>query len=365
VAIEGTNCEDMCRDTCYNKNNGICNDGGLGSDDSRCPLGTDCTDCGARLPEANDCYFEKPSDEYKSFRAGNRYKLVMTFPSGVESWDDDNGGVGTWWNGLEWMDDDDDSSDDNHNQPRKVDIKFWEHDPEWYDVTGDDWCLTYTTRVTRTTSHEVYFNMPDLNSGRCSWQPTKAIAERSFHEYKIEVVTNRGKHHGYSEVFRLLYEKEVSTELVSFPSPGNRHSKWEWTQGSGDTSLGLRVQCMDCHMSIGAEVHVLVRTSDWNPFEETWSWGKLGLEANLQIEAEAWLSWTPSPAEQSLVDEVCALCVSLGLAGTGVQTGLKFQLEGIATAGFDARAKFTYARKRTAEGVIAMHTIGDSGRGRG
>ena len=53
--------------------------------------------------------------------------------------------------------------------------------------------------------------------------------------------------------------------------------------------------------------------------------------------------------------------MSLGLAGTGVQTGLKFKLEGIATAGFDARAKFTYARKRTVEGgVIAMHTIGDS-----
>ena len=89
------------------------------------------------------------------------------------------------------------------------------------------------------------------------------------------------------------------------------------------------------------------------------------MEANLQIEAEAWLAWTPSVREQTLVPEVCALCVSLGLAGAGVQAGLKFQLEGIATAGFDARAKFTYARKRTAEGVIAMHTIGDSGRGRG
>ena len=105
MAIEGTNCEDMCRDTCYRSNNGICDDGGLGSDYSRCSLGTDCTDCGARLPEANDCYFEKPSGEYKSFRAGNVYKLVMTFPSGVESWDDDDGGTTTWWDTLEWMDD--------------------------------------------------------------------------------------------------------------------------------------------------------------------------------------------------------------------------------------------------------------------
>ena len=51
--------------------------------------------------------------------------------------------------------------------------------------------------------------------------------------------------------------------------------------------------------------------------------------------------------------------MDLGLAGVGVQTGLKFELEGTATAGFDARAKFTYARKRTANGVMAMHTIGD------
>ena len=348
VAIEGTNCEDMCQDTCQYPSDGTCDDGGPGSEYSQCQLGTDCADCGARLPEANDCYFEKPSSEYKSFksfRAGNCYKLRMTFNSGPKSWDDDDG----WW--------DDDGG--NPNEPKNVEIKFWEHDP-WYDPTGDDWCLTYTLRSVSTDTHEVFLCMPHLNSGLCRWQPTKAIAERSFHEYKIEVVTTRGNHHGYSEVFRLLYEKEEYTELVSFPSPGNRHSKWEWTRGNGDTSLGLRVQCMDCHMSIGAEVHVLVRTTDYNPFEETWSWGKLGLEANLQIEAEAWLAWTPSPAEQTLVPEVCALCVSLGLAGTGVETGLKFQLEGIATAGFDARAKFTYARKRTAEGVIAMHTIGDS-----
>ena len=106
VSIEGTDCEAMCRETCAYSSNGQCNDGGLGSDDASCSLGSDCADCGARLPEANDCYFEKPGDEYKSFRAGNRYKLVMTFPSGVESWDDDDGGVGTWWNALEWTDDD-------------------------------------------------------------------------------------------------------------------------------------------------------------------------------------------------------------------------------------------------------------------
>jgi len=39
----------MCRDDCASAQDGQCNDGGQGAVDAVCPIGTDCSDCGARL----------------------------------------------------------------------------------------------------------------------------------------------------------------------------------------------------------------------------------------------------------------------------------------------------------------------------
>ena len=94
--------------------------------------GTDCRSQDA--PEGSDCYFSSAND-YNSFRPGNVYKLVMHFQSGLESWDDDDG-----WSAVDSWDDDDDGQDDNHNDPRGVDIEFWEHDSAV--LNPDDWCLT-------------------------------------------------------------------------------------------------------------------------------------------------------------------------------------------------------------------------------
>lgn len=48
----GTYCQDTgighCIDTCNSAQDGICNDGGPGSYDGSCALGTDCLDCGPR-----------------------------------------------------------------------------------------------------------------------------------------------------------------------------------------------------------------------------------------------------------------------------------------------------------------------------
>ena len=39
-----------CTDSCSNDTDGICDDGGSGSEFALCGYGTDCTDCGARSP---------------------------------------------------------------------------------------------------------------------------------------------------------------------------------------------------------------------------------------------------------------------------------------------------------------------------
>jgi hypothetical protein len=41
-------CSGKCEDTCAFANDGVCDDGGSGSQFSVCELGTDCADCGER-----------------------------------------------------------------------------------------------------------------------------------------------------------------------------------------------------------------------------------------------------------------------------------------------------------------------------
>ena len=49
-------CEQMCEHTCLFVNNNVCDDGGLGSDYSRCDYGTDCNDCcRASGPDRAEC----------------------------------------------------------------------------------------------------------------------------------------------------------------------------------------------------------------------------------------------------------------------------------------------------------------------
>ena len=81
--------------------------------------------------------------EYKSFRAGNSYKLVMTFESGAESWD-----IGPVSNLIV----------ENYD----VEIKFWARYPD-----GDRLCsTTFTARGSAVWEdrREYEFQMPDLLS---------------------------------------------------------------------------------------------------------------------------------------------------------------------------------------------------------
>ena len=48
-----------CLDVCEHADDGDCDDGGPGSEFSQCPLGTDCTDCGARAGPRPEAIFER------------------------------------------------------------------------------------------------------------------------------------------------------------------------------------------------------------------------------------------------------------------------------------------------------------------
>ena len=145
----------MCEDSCEKSNNEICNDGGAGSDDSHCLIGTDCADCGARLREANDCYFENGGGSYKSLRAGNLYTLVVTFDSGVESWDD---------------------GPSNSHDDYEIEIRFFARYPD-----GDQLCLSRSMPLSSDATYfsaymemdppnqiSIEFPLEDLLSKQCS-----------------------------------------------------------------------------------------------------------------------------------------------------------------------------------------------------
>ena len=41
--------EELCNDTCFWPNDGVCDDGGDDSANDYCEFGTDCADCGTRI----------------------------------------------------------------------------------------------------------------------------------------------------------------------------------------------------------------------------------------------------------------------------------------------------------------------------
>jgi hypothetical protein len=59
----------MCENTCNAHNDGECDDGGQGSDFSKCELGTDCTDCGFRLVPFTPAPTNSPAPSFSPTQA--------------------------------------------------------------------------------------------------------------------------------------------------------------------------------------------------------------------------------------------------------------------------------------------------------
>ena len=55
---DGADQEGLCDDTCFDADDGYCDDGGPNAEYSICGFGTDCSDCGARLDSDNDGYYD-------------------------------------------------------------------------------------------------------------------------------------------------------------------------------------------------------------------------------------------------------------------------------------------------------------------
>ena len=133
----------------------------------------------------------------------------------------------------------------------------------------------------------------------------------------------------------------------------------------GNQSLEVAVG-VDVTATFGVELvsdsHILVRTSENNPFEETWAWGNVRVVGKFDLRAEAFLSVRYAPDPLEVVSKTCipGLCWGAKIAGVGVSLGVSLGVSTRLEVTFDARLTFTYGRYVSSDGQIRTHIIRDT-----
>jgi len=189
------------------------------------------------------------------------------------------------------------------------------------------------------------FQMPDLRALSCSNDFLGG-----FPEFQFRIRTEGDCHRGTWGAFKLLQKEDTGSQTFSLNVP----AQYEL----GGASAGLRVSCANCYASGTGGVHVLVRTTNYNPFDETWSWGSLNLRGNVDVEAEAYVSAsrTLDPVQVLSLGCVPGLCIGAKVASIDVFLGVLADLWVGAEGTFDATAILTYQRNMDISGTFAHHT---------
>jgi len=126
--------------------------------------------------------------------------------------------------------------------------------------------------------------------------------------------------------------------------------KYEWS------NIEASFQCEGCNINIEGNTHVLIRTSEINPFTEAWIAGdvdvvtKIGMMAKLKGKAKG---------EASFVNkqDMCTtpICLPAMLGGVGVNMGARWGIEGAVRAEFEAALELKYDREFNTKGSFQVH----------
>ena len=121
--------------------------------------------------------------------------------------------------------------------------------------------------------------------------------------------------------------------------------------------LVARVTCTECGITGSVDAHILVRVDQYSPFAEAWAYGDLAVQANIDLEAQAWYSYTGSWAKEVLtLSCVYPICHTISFAGMeGLKMGVLFELGVGAAVAFDAAATLHYRKRVRAEGTMGLH----------
>ena len=289
-------------------------------------IGEDCNDVGAATYANSleridhpDCYWKTGSTP--ALKVGNQYR-------------------------LEWS-----SRDDDISSQATVEISIGETDQ-----FDNDHCLVLTHGVAF--SDNAYeFTMPNLHDLDC------AVDGRgtSFPEYHFKIQTGDACHLGQSADFTLLYDFDVQVDS-SLQADGTASMKLEPPTNDpfGSSSAEVSLTCNDCFVSGTADVHVLVRVDQHNPFAESWSWGDVTLDAKIDLDARAQgrkaMDWREDFGRLCLPP----MCRELNFGNTVVQAGIMQQLTMLGGVGFSAEAEVTFKRQIRTNGSVGLHTHGSS-----
>jgi len=218
-------------------------------------------------------------------------------------------------------------------------IEVWE-DNDYMDSK----CVAFPTftATTGTNSKDVLItDFRELDCAQSDW---------GFNEFYLYIKTDAGEEF-QSTKFRLLFDKGLNNENLPDLSTPLKF---------GGESWGLELTCTDCHIGGEADVHILVRTTETNPFDESWSWGDIDIDGQVAMSAQAWLGYEKTFGSEPQLD-VCLhpVCADLTFAGVGVKVGLIFKFTASASLNFNIAANVTYERSIKASGLLALHTKGE------
>ena len=115
---------------------------------------------------------------------------------------------------------------------------------------------------------------------------------------------------------------------------------------------------MSCYVSGTGNIHVLLRTTNINPFDETWTWGNLNLIGHVDVEVQAYLSGTRTIGPSRVFPRmgIPGLFVGVRVAGIEAYLGVLADLWWGALATFGATATLTYQRTMSLIRTLAHHT---------
>ena len=299
----------LCVNTCLYASSGWCNDGGFGSSFSDCALGTDCADCGSRPPApplcSNTCNYASDGDC-------------------------DDGGPGAEFYSCNY------GTDCSDCGPRTR-------------IPNQ----AYSGSVA-TSPNYLTFQMPNLRELRCAQDFLGG-----YPEFQFRIRTEGDCHRGTSFTFRLLQDNQTNGyDTFSLDVPAEYEMG---PYGNAGLNTGLRVKCVDCHIDGTGDVHVLLRTTDYNPFDETWTWGDLSsltFAANVEVEAYFAGSLTHS---RTVLDKACipGLCLGGRIAGIQLYLGVFAELSLSAEVNYEVAAALAFERSVTLPNLrLAYHTRG-------
>jgi hypothetical protein len=133
------------------------------------------------------------------------------------------------------------------------------------------------------------------------------------------------------------------------------------TKASMGAKVGVEFGCRDCVFDVTGDVHILARTSEYNPFEELWIYGDLAATAKVNLFARAYSQMNYQSPVWPLFDAICApgVCYKAKLAGVDFKVGAYVALNISFDASFDAEIEWTYDRVYSVPGQVEAHAIRD------